>query len=46
LQPLSCPTPVPVLIVNDLKHGDSNGSVALWIGVGTVAYFRNLGLSR
>ena len=32
----------PTLLVNDLKLGDSNGAVALWIGVGTEAYFANL----
>jgi hypothetical protein len=36
----------PVLIVNDLKHGDSRGAVALWIGSGTEAYFANLWLSQ
>jgi hypothetical protein len=39
-------SPQPVLIVNDLKHGDSQGSVALWIGLGTEAYFTNLRLSQ
>jgi hypothetical protein len=29
----------PVLIVNDLKHGDGSGAVALWIGPGTEGYF-------
>lgn len=29
----------PALIVNDLKGGDSTGSIALWIGQGTEAYF-------
>ncbi len=38
--------PQPVLIVNDLKLGDSKGAVALWIGVGTEAYFTNLRLSE
>ncbi|BDC52717.1 hypothetical protein F183_A50320 [Bryobacterales bacterium F-183] len=32
----------PVLIVGDLKHGDTQGSLALWIGLGTEAYFKNL----
>ena len=32
----------PCLIVKDLKLGDSEGGVALWIGPGTDAYFRNL----
>src|SRR5687768_11190695 len=33
----------PTLIVNDVKSGaDRNGAVALWIGPGTVAHFRNL----
>ena len=34
--------PQPCLIVNDLKLGDSSGSVALWIGPGTEGYFRHL----
>ena len=38
--------PQPALIVNDLKLGDSEGAVALWIGVGTEAYFANLHLSK
>ena len=32
----------PCLIVNDLKLGDSTGSVALWIGPGTEGYFTGL----
>jgi hypothetical protein len=33
----------PCLIVNDLKLGpDQKGSVGLWVGVGTEAYFSNL----
>ena len=28
-------TPQPVLVVNDLKQGDTEGAVALWVGVGT-----------
>jgi hypothetical protein len=33
----------PVLIVNDVKSGASaKGGVALWLGIGTVAHFRNL----
>ena len=35
----------PALIVNDLKHGDSKGAIALWIGPGTVAHFANLRLT-
>jgi hypothetical protein len=35
--------PQPVLIVNDIKSGPSaKGAIALWIGPGTVAHFRNL----
>jgi hypothetical protein len=35
--------PQPVLIVNDVKSGGTaRGGVALWIGPGTVAHFRNL----
>lgn len=32
----------PCLIVNDLKQGPAAGAVALWIGQGTEAFFRNL----
>jgi len=32
----------PSLIVNDLKLGDTEGALALWIGVGTDGYFSNL----
>ena len=32
----------PCLIVNDLKLGDSDGALALWIGPGTDGYFSNL----
>lgn len=33
----------PTLVVNDLKTGASGkGSVALWLGPGTIAHFRNL----
>lgn len=39
--------PQPALIVNDVKSGRSaSGSVALWIGPGTVAHFRNLVVTR
>jgi hypothetical protein len=34
--------PQPVLIVNDLKLGDSTGDVALWIGPGTEGHFTGL----
>lgn len=32
----------PCLIVNDLKHGISEGRIALWIGLGTVAHFSEI----
>ncbi|MFL2545984.1 MAG: hypothetical protein ACJ0SL_01255 [Candidatus Rariloculaceae bacterium] len=32
----------PTLIVNDLKLGEGNGAIALWIDRGTEAYFSNL----
>jgi hypothetical protein len=35
----------PTLIVNDLRRGDTTGTIALWIGVGTEAYFLNLRMS-
>src|SRR5262245_34503066 len=36
----------PVLVVNDLKGGQSQGRIALWIGTGTVAHFANLRVSK
>jgi hypothetical protein len=36
----------PSLVVNDLKHGASRGSIALWVGPGTVAHFANLKVSK
>jgi len=37
----------PTLIVNDLKSGAlAKGAVALWIGPGTIAHFRNLRVSK
>jgi len=38
--------PQPVLVVNDLKHGQSRGQIALWIGPGTVAHFADLRVSK
>ena len=35
----------PCLIVNDLKRGDGEGGVALWVGPGTEGYFANLKVS-
>ena len=29
----------PCLVVNDLKLGETQGQIALWIGPGTEAYF-------
>ena len=37
----------PTLVVNDVKSGaGARGAVALWIGPGTVAHFRDLRVSR
>jgi hypothetical protein len=36
----------PCLIVNDLKQNTIKGQLALWIGVGTEAYFRDLKITR
>lgn len=37
----------PALIVNDVKSGaQGKGAVALWLGPGTVAHFRNLSVER
>jgi hypothetical protein len=38
--------PQPVLVVNDLKLGETQGAVALWIGPGTEAHFANLRVTR
>jgi hypothetical protein len=35
----------PVLLVNDLKLGETKGAIALWIGPGTLAHFSNLRLT-
>jgi hypothetical protein len=36
----------PCLIVNDMKLGDSEGAVALWVGPGTEGYFANLKITK
>jgi len=36
----------PALLVNNLKQGQSKGSVALWIGNETLAHFSNLRISK
>ncbi len=36
----------PCLIVDDLKLGDSEGAIALWVGPGTEGYFSSLKISR
>lgn len=36
----------PCLIVNDLKLGDTRGSVAFWAGTDTQAYFSNLAINQ
>ena len=36
----------PNLIVNDLKHGVTEGGIALWIGPGSEAFFTNLRVTR
>ena len=38
--------PQPCLIVNDMKLGDSEGAVALWVGPGTEGYFANLKIAQ
>jgi hypothetical protein len=38
--------PQPVLIVNDLKLGQSQGQLALQVGPGTVAHFANLRVTK
>jgi len=36
----------PSLIVNDLKHGQSHGKIALWVGQDTDGYFSNLTVKK
>ena len=37
----------PTLIINDVKTGaQGSGAVALWVGPGTIAHFRNVTLSK
>ncbi len=36
----------PTLMIHDLKQPIEKGSVALWVGSGTIAYFTNLSLGR
>jgi hypothetical protein len=37
----------PTLIVNDVKSGaKGTGAVALWVGPGTIAHFRNLTVTQ
>jgi hypothetical protein len=36
----------PSLLVHDLKMGEKEGAVALWIGPGTEGYFRNLKITK
>jgi len=38
--------PQPCLIVNDMKLGDSEGAVALFVGPGTEGYFANLKITQ
>ena len=35
----------PVLLVNDLKLGESHGAIALWIGPGTEGYFADVAVN-
>lgn len=36
----------PCLIVNDLKHGESEGKIALWLHASTLAHYRNLKITH
>jgi len=38
--------PQPCLIVKDLKQGVTEGAIALWIGLGTEAFFSNLRVTQ
>lgn len=40
-------SPQPTLIINDVKTGaQGTGAVALWVGPGTIAHFRNLTIRK
>jgi hypothetical protein len=34
--------PQPTLLIDDLKQGQRDGAIALWVGPGTIAHFSNL----
>jgi hypothetical protein len=36
----------PCLIINDMKLGDSEGAIALWVGPGTEGHFANLKITQ
>lgn len=36
----------PCLVVNDLKHGETEGMLALWVGSGTDAYFSKMAVRK
>jgi hypothetical protein len=38
--------PQPALVVTDLKHGKSQGKIALWVGTETIAHFANLRVTK
>ena len=39
-------SPQPALVVTDLKHGQSQGKIALWVGTETIAHFANLRVTQ
>jgi hypothetical protein len=36
----------PSLIVNDLRHGNSNGAIGMFVDVGTEGFFRNIKITN
>jgi hypothetical protein len=36
----------PALVVTDLKHGEGQGKIALWVGTETLAHFANLRITQ
>lgn len=38
--------PQPALVVTDLKHGQSQGKIALWVGTESIAHFANLHVTQ
>ena len=36
----------PCLVVNDMRLDKETGGIGLWVGMGTIGYFRNLRVTK